>query len=82
MAGALEPDGAVIVNVPTAERSAGARYRAIEFLGRRRVYCRTWPEVQIAADRAGLCAEDGPKCAGVTDLYVLRPCRRADPSHG
>ena len=35
MANALEPDGVVITNVPTAERPAGIRYRMLELLGRR-----------------------------------------------
>jgi SAM-dependent methyltransferase len=72
MANALAPDGVVITNVPTAERAAGARYRALELLGRRRVWCRTRAEVEVAARRAGLRLDAGPREAGVTDLYVLR----------
>ena len=79
MAHALEPGGVVIVNVPTAERPAGARYRALERLGRRRVWCRTRTEVEVAARRAGLRLDGGPREAGVTDLYVLVPRRPGAP---
>jgi SAM-dependent methyltransferase len=73
MAHALDPGGVVIINVPTAERPAGSRYRTLELLGRRRVWCRTWAEIESAARRAGLRVDVGPHQAGVTDLYVLRP---------
>jgi SAM-dependent methyltransferase len=72
MANALAPDGVVIINVPTAERAAGTRYRRLELLGRRRIWCRTRAEVEGAARRAGLRLDAGPRTAGVTDLYVLR----------
>lgn len=72
MARVLHPDGAMILNVPTAERVAGPRYRALEFLGRRRVYCRTRTDFDAAARRADLRIDAGPSPAGVTDLYVLR----------
>lgn len=58
--------------VPTAERIAGAHYRAIELVGRRRVYRRTHADVDAAARRAGLRIDPGPSPAGVSDLYVLR----------
>lgn len=80
MATALEPDGVVIINVPTAERSTGTRYRTLELLGRRRVWCRTRAEVEVAARRAGLRLASEPREAGVTDLYVLRPRRPGAPA--
>ncbi|MDT7745534.1 MAG: hypothetical protein QOE59_4612, partial [Actinomycetota bacterium] len=66
MANALAPDGVVIINVPTAERAAGTRYRRLELLGRRRIWCRTRAEVEGAARRAGLRLDAGPRTAGVT----------------
>jgi SAM-dependent methyltransferase len=80
MAHALDPGGVVIVNVPTAERPVGTRYRTLELLGRRRVWCRTRAEVEVAARRAGLHLVAGPREAGVTDLYVLRPRQRCTSS--
>jgi SAM-dependent methyltransferase len=73
MARVLETDGVVVVNVPTAERPAGGRYRRIERLGRRRVFCRDRDEVACCARAAGLRVDHGPLPAGVTDVYVLRP---------
>ena len=73
MARILDRDGAIIVNVPTAERSVGARYRRIELLGGRRVFCRGRNEVESAARHAGLHVAHGPLRAGVTDVYHLRP---------
>jgi SAM-dependent methyltransferase len=81
MAGVLDPGGVVIVNVPTAERRAGTRYRILELLGRRRVWCRTRVEVEVAAHRAGLHLDAGPAEAGVTELYVLRPGSRPTCGH-
>lgn len=78
MADALDPDGVVIVNLPTAERPAGTRYRALEQMGRRRIRCRSRAEVESAARRAGLRLDAGPREAGVTDLYVLRPAHHRD----
>ena len=75
MANALASDGVMIINVPTAERAAELRYRTLELLGRRRIWCRTRAEVEVAARRAGLRLDAGPREAGVTDLYVLRPDR-------
>ena len=80
MANAVEPSGVVIINVPTAERPAGTRYRTLELLGRRRVWCRTRAEIEVAARRAGLLLASGPREAGVTDLYVLRPRRPGAPA--
>jgi SAM-dependent methyltransferase len=81
MADALDPDGVVIVNVPTAQRPAGTRYRALEQVGRRRIWCRTRAEIEQAARRAGLRLAAGPHEAGVTDLYILRPCAPSAPRH-
>jgi SAM-dependent methyltransferase len=72
MARALDEDGIVVVNVPTAERPSGTRNRVIERLGRRRVYLRSRRDVEFAARRAGLRLAAEPCPAGVTDLYVLR----------
>jgi SAM-dependent methyltransferase len=68
---AADPDGVVVVNVPTA-RVPGARYALIENLGRRRVYRRGAPEVARAAVAAGLRIDRGPEPAGVCDVYRLR----------
>jgi SAM-dependent methyltransferase len=78
LARAVGPDGVIIVNVPTADRRAGSWYRAIEFLGRRRVHCRTRTQVETAARRAGLALDLGHRPAGVTDVYVLRPRQAAE----
>ncbi|WP_018333378.1 class I SAM-dependent methyltransferase [Actinomycetospora chiangmaiensis] len=80
---ALEPHGAIVCNVPTGERAAGARYRFIERLGRRRVYRRTRSEVARTARSCNLEPTAGPIPAGVTDLYVLTPLRPSiDPTAG
>lgn len=75
----LSPGGWVVFNVPRAD-GIGRRYANVELLGRRRVYLRSFEQVEHAVTNAGLRLTSGPVDAGVTAVYrceaPLSPPRR------